>query len=71
MSNEYKDWLYDKVQDTVLNANVIDKISNIEPHWHNHSYVVSGYKDNTPVKFEVWLSDWTGEWKFERVKINT
>ena len=65
MSNEYKDWLYDKVVDTLFNAEVIDRITNVEPHWHNHSYVVDGFKNEKPVRFEVWFSNWEAKWKFE------
>ena len=69
MSNEYKEWLYDKVVDTLINANVVDKVTHIEPHWHRHSYIADGVKNGAPVKFEVWFSDWEAEWKFEHREI--
>ena len=70
MSNEYKDWLYDKVADVLFDAGVVDRIEEIVPHWKNHSYSVIGYRHNEKVKFEVWFSDWTGEWKFERRELD-
>ena len=71
MSNEYKEWLYDKVMDCLFDANVIDKITNITSPYRRHSYLVQGMKDEQPVCFEVWFSDWECEWKFERRELNS
>ena len=32
MSNEYKDWLWDHVQDIVLERGLVDKITHVEPN---------------------------------------
>lgn len=66
MSNEYKDWLQDKMIEVLIDACVIDRAESITPHWRSHSYDVIGYKNEEKVKFEVWFSDWTGEWEYER-----
>ena len=52
MSNEYKDWIADKIQEEVLERKLIDKVTGI---W-DECYV-EGFKDNKPVRYYVTLTD--------------
>lgn len=64
MSNEYKDWLLDRVADVLFEARVIDRI---EEYWYPGRDIieVEGLKDNQKVRFAVWFDDNECEWKFE------
>lgn len=65
MSNEYKDWLWDKVQDVLFEAGVVDKTFNTST-----TRFVDGLKNGERVRFEVWYDDQDCEWKFERRELN-
>lgn len=69
MSNEYKDWIWDKLQDVVLEAGVIDKILQVIPY-DNIYGVVHGIKDGYHVQYNVWFDDDEGKWAFERMEGN-
>ena len=66
MSNEYKDWLYDKVQDVVLEVGVVDKVIKVRPCQLYDAHIVEGLKNGQKVKFEVWFDSVQEEWKYER-----
>lgn len=60
MSNEYRDWLWDKVQDIVLERDLADVTFNSDERF------VEGFKNGEPVRFEVWFDDELYEWRVER-----
>lgn len=60
MSNESKDWLYDKIQEVVLEANAADKITNVQGN------IVEGLKNGQRVKFKVWFDYDLNMWIYER-----
>ena len=66
MSNEYTDYLYDKVQEVLLNACLVDKITKVRPCRMYNSYIIEGYKNKEKVKFEVWYDEFENEWRHER-----
>ena len=61
MSNEYKDYLYDRATDLVLERGLADTVLNTST-----GRFVDGLKDNQPVRFEVWFDDKLEEWRVER-----
>lgn len=65
MSNEMKDWLWDKFANVVLEAGVIDKVIHIIPQ-DNFYAVVHGIKDGYHIKYYVWFDDDDGYWCYER-----
>lgn len=65
MSNEYKDWIWDKIQEVVLDAGVADRTTNVVSNPRFDSYFVEGYKNDERVRVEVWLDE-SGEWRIER-----
>ena len=65
MSNEMKDYLYDKIGEIVLDSSTMDKIEEIYPaSYFSHNYV-HGWKNGQRVVLEVWFDDDTGDWKIE------
>ena len=60
MSNEYKDWLRDKIQDIVIERGLADVTFNCDEHF------VEGFKNGEPVRFEVWFDKELCEWRIER-----
>lgn len=64
MSNEYKDWIDDKVCDTLFDAGVIDNIDEICSTPYSVRKYVYGRKNGQRVAFVVWMND-DGEWNFE------
>ena len=64
MSNEMKDWLWDKFADTLLETKQIDKVLQIIPYdgWYA---IVHGTKNGIHVKYNVWFDDEEG-WNYER-----
>lgn len=66
MSNEYKDWLHDRVQDVLLDAGVIDRIIEVSSSPIYGHKMVYGLKNGEKVAFVVWLDKNENEWKFER-----
>lgn len=65
MSNAYKDWLWDKFSNVLLEANVIDKVLQTimidDRDWYG---VVHGTKDGFHVKYNIWFDDEEG-WNYE------
>ena len=68
MSNEYKEWINDKVCDTLFDANAIDRIEEICMTPYSTRRYVHGWKNGQKVVFMVWLDD-TGAWVFEHREI--
>ena len=60
MSNEYKDWLWDKIQDIVIEHGLADMTFNCDGRF------VEGFKNGEPVRFEVWFDKELYEWRIER-----
>ena len=60
MSNEYKDWLRDKIQDIVIERGLADVTFNCDERF------VEGFKNGEPVRFEVWFDKELCEWRIER-----
>ena len=52
MSNEYKDWLYDRVWDLVLERGLLDEIIEMWPKEGTPQYV-RGLKNGQKVKYYV------------------
>ena len=66
MSNEYKDWIQDKVQDVLLDAYQVDRTEEVIPSPIKDIYIVRGQKNGEKVAFAVWFDDNECEWKYER-----
>lgn len=64
MSNEYKDWLFDKLSEVVLDRNLADIITHVYPPF------VYGSKNGDRVRFEVWYDQGLEEWRCERRELN-
>ena len=64
MSNEMKDWLWDKFSETLLDANQIDRVVQVIPQ-DNWYAIVHGIKDGIHVIYSVWFDDEDG-WNYER-----
>lgn len=72
MSNEYKDWLWDYVQDIVLERGLVDKITHVEPNdpalgAPNHIW---GLKNGEPVRYYVHYDPEFG-WLCEHRELDT
>ena len=63
MSNEYKDWLQDKIQDIILERKLADETLNTST-----TRFVNGIKNGKPVRFEVWFDDSLCAWCVEERK---
>lgn len=63
MSNEYKDWIDDKVAEILFDVSAIDCIEKICIVSTAGRYVY-GWKNGQKVTFKVWMND-DGEWVFE------
>ena len=68
MSNEYKDWLQDHVQDIVLERGLVDKIIHIEPQEGNPEYIW-GLKNGEQVKYYIHYDPDMG-WLCEHRELN-
>ena len=64
MSNEIKDWLWDKFAEVLFDAKQIDQVLTIIPY-ENWYAIVHGLKDGIHVKYNVWFDDEEG-WNYER-----
>lgn len=64
MSNEMKDYLYDKISEVVLDSGRIDKIEEICSAAYSARNYVHGWKDGHKVILIVWFDDDEG-WKLE------
>lgn len=71
MSNEYKDWLYDRVQDVILDAGLADRTTGVEFSPIDGHRMVYGIKNGEKVAFAVWWNHVEKEWQYERRELNT
>lgn len=69
MSNEYKDWLRDRVVDVLFDANLIDKATKVDESPANYR-LVYGEKNNEKVAFAVWWDPIEKEWRYEHRELN-
>ena len=55
MSNEYKDWLWDRVQEVVLERGLVDKITHVEPEdpAEGAPHHIWGLKNGEKVKYYI------------------
>ena len=70
MSNEMKDYLYDKVYEAVLDSGAMDKIEEICSASYITRNYVYGRKNGQKVSLIVWFDDNIGEWKIEYRETN-
>lgn len=70
MSNEYKDWIWDRVQDVLLDNCQIDKVEEVIPSPITDIYYVHGWKNGEKVAFAVWFDDDLCDWQFEHRELN-
>lgn len=66
MSNEYKDWLWDYIQDLAFERGLVDRITKVEPSDPaiGSPKFIWGIKDGLPVKYEV-LHDEIERYRYE------
>lgn len=55
MSNEYKDWLWDYVQELAIERGLVDMITEVWPSdpAEGHPQYIWGLKDKQPVKYYI------------------
>ena len=73
MSNEYKDWLWDRIWDLALERGIVDRIHKMEPADSSYGIIprfLYGVKNNQLVKFEI-LKDEIEGYRFEYREFNT
>ena len=66
MSNEYKDWLHDRVAEVLLDDCIMDKVTEVCESPIYGRRLVYGYKNGERVAFAVWFNDNENEWQYER-----
>ena len=67
MSNEYKDWLYNRFSEVLLENGKIDKpLSTHIIDGMSWCAVVDGLKDGCRVRYNVWFDEDDGYWCYER-----
>lgn len=64
MSNETKDYLYDKACEVILEYGTMDKIDRVERPSYLGTYVY-GWKNEQPVSLVVYFDDNLGAWQIE------
>lgn len=68
MSNEFREWLFDRFSDVLIENNEIDHVLQTivlsDTPWDWHA-VVHGTKDGIHVKYNVWFDN-EEEWQYER-----
>ena len=64
MSDEFKDWLGNRIDEVILTSGVMDKIEEIPNPSYNKTYV-HGWKNGQKVLLEVWFDDELEEWRIE------
>lgn len=65
MSNEMKDYLYDKICEVVLDSGAMDEIEQIHGISYSIRNYVYGRKNGQEVVLMVWFDNDTGEWRIE------
>ena len=70
MSNEYKDYIIDQIQEVLIEKGIMDKITkvvqNSEFYEYDASAFVYGIKDNKEIKLEMWFDPVQCEWHYKR-----
>ena len=71
MSNEYKDWLWNYVQDIAFERGLVDKITKIKPGDSAKGWpqFIWGIKNNQKVKYEVLYDEELG-YSFEHRELD-
>lgn len=69
MSNEYKDWLENRISEVVLGSGAMDKIEEIPNPSFMKTYV-HGWKNGQKVLLEVWFDDDLEEWMIEHRELD-
>ena len=69
MSNEYKEWVIDKICDVIFENHLMDEIDEV----YNSTYkiadkLVEGKLEGKRKVYHIWLDD-DGNWKYENDKI--
>lgn len=64
MSNEYNDWLQDRIGDIILERGLADKITNIT------APIVDGIRNGQPVRYKVWFDMEQYEWMIEHRELD-
>ena len=64
MSNEYKDWLDERVQEILLDNKLIDK--SIMVNRLLSAREVIGLKDGNIVKYKIWFDEIANQYQYER-----
>lgn len=64
MSNEFKDWLEDRICEIILESGAMDKIEKISNISLMKAYV-HGWKNGQKVSIEIWFDDDVKEWEME------
>lgn len=65
MSNEVKDYLYDKICEVVLDSGAMDEVKRVRSISYSIRNYVYGRKNGQKVVLVVWCDDDTGEWRIE------
>ena len=65
MSNEINDWLWDKLAEILIEANVIDKAIQTIVWLGDFAGVVHGIKNGIHVTYRVWFDDDEEKWLYE------
>ena len=65
MSNEFKDYLYDKICDVVFDSGAMDQIDEVCSASYSIRNYVYGRKNGQKVVLIVWFDDDTNEWRIE------
>ena len=69
MSNEFKDWLENTIDEVVLTSGMIDKIEKISNPSFTKTYV-HGWKNGQKVLLEIWFDDELEEWRIEHRELD-
>ena len=70
MSNEIKDYLYDKICEVVLDSGAMDEIEQVRSISYSIRNYVYGRKNGQKVVLMVWFDNDTGEWRIEHRESN-
>lgn len=65
MSNELKDYLFDRIYELVLDSGAADTIEEVGSLSYNSHNYVHGWKGGQRVNLVVWFDDDVGEWRIE------
>ena len=67
MSNEMKDYLYDKICDVVLDSGIVDVIKKVySASYFAHNYV-RGTKNGHTIMLAVYFDDESETWKIQKI----